>query len=71
MNPRHRHWIHLLGLHPGPHYFCDYPDLAEACRQLKIKGGETTGWSKGWRINLWARLWDGDRLQDVPSCCDM
>jgi alpha-L-fucosidase 2 len=36
--------------------------LAEACRvSLEIKGDETTGWSKGWRINLWARLWDGDR----------
>src|SRR5690606_24840239 len=27
----------------------------------EIKGDETTGWSKGWRINLWARLWDGNR----------
>jgi len=35
--------------------------LAQACRRaLEIKGDETTGWSKGWRINLWARLRDGD-----------
>ncbi|MFT5765975.1 MAG: alpha-L-fucosidase 2, partial [Saprospiraceae bacterium] len=27
---------------------------------LEIKGDESTGWSKGWRINLWARLWDGN-----------
>ncbi|HAH25107.1 MAG TPA: hypothetical protein DCL77_15345, partial [Prolixibacteraceae bacterium] len=37
------------------------PELANACRRtLEIKGDETTGWSKGWRINLWARLWDGN-----------
>jgi len=32
-----------------------------ACRKtLEIKGDETTEWSKGWRINLWARLLDGN-----------
>jgi len=37
------------------------PELAAACRRtLEIKGDETTGWSKGWRINLWARLRDGN-----------
>ena len=35
--------------------------MANACRKtLEIKGDETTGWSKGWRINLWARLADGN-----------
>ena len=29
-------------------------------KHLEIKGDETTGWSKGWRINLWARLYDGN-----------
>jgi alpha-L-fucosidase 2 len=29
----------------------------KACeRTLEIKGDHTTGWSTGWRINLWARL---------------
>jgi alpha-L-fucosidase 2 len=38
------------------------PGLAHAAKTtLEIKGDETTGWSKGWRINLWARLWDGNR----------
>jgi alpha-L-fucosidase 2 len=38
------------------------PGLAKAVKTtLEIKGDETTGWSKGWRINLWARLWDGNR----------
>lgn len=62
-DPRHRHQTHLFGLHPG-HQISPFatPDLAAACRKtLEIKGDETTGWSKGWRINLWARLHDGNR----------
>jgi len=61
-DPQHRHQSHLFGLYPG-HQITPYstPDLADACRKtLEIKGDETTGWSKGWRINLWARLGDGN-----------
>ena len=61
-DPHHRHQSHLFGLFPG-HQITPYttPALADACRRsLEIKGDETTGWSKGWRINLWARLGDGD-----------
>lgn len=62
-DPKHRHQSHLFGLHPGHHINpVSTPDLAAASRRsLEIKGDETTGWSKGWRINLWARLWDGNR----------
>lgn len=62
-DPKHRHQSHLFGLHPGTHITPELtPDLAKACRTtLEIKGDETTGWSKGWRINLWARLCDGNR----------
>jgi alpha-L-fucosidase 2 len=62
-DPKHRHQTHLFGLYPGQHITPALtPDLADACRKtLEIKGDETTGWSKGWRINLWARLWDGNR----------
>ena len=61
--PQHRHQSHLFGLYPGHQITPDKtPQLANACRKtLEIKGDETTGWSKGWRINLWARLWDGNR----------
>ena len=60
--PTHRHQSHLIGLFPGEHISVDKtPELANACkRTLEIKGDETTGWSKGWRINLWARLKDGN-----------
>ena len=62
-DPKHRHQSHLFGLFPGDHITpIATPALAEASRKtLEIKGDETTGWSKGWRINLWARLWDGNR----------
>jgi len=61
--PQHRHQSHLFGLHPGNHISPrTTPELAQACEKtLEIKGDETTGWSKGWRINLWARLLDGNR----------
>lgn len=60
--PQHRHQSHLFGLFPGNHISpLTTPELANACRKtLEIKGDETTGWSKGWRINLWARLLDGN-----------
>jgi alpha-L-fucosidase 2 len=60
--PTHRHQSHLYGLHPGRHITVqETPTLAEAAKKtLEIKGDETTGWSKGWRINLWARLQDGN-----------
>ncbi len=62
VDPKHRHQSHLFGLFPGHHIDPDRtPELAQACRKtLEIKGDETTGWSKGWRINLWARLRDGN-----------
>lgn len=60
--PQHRHQTHLFGLYPGHQITPNItPKLADACRKtLEIKGDETTGWSKGWRINLWARLKDGN-----------
>jgi alpha-L-fucosidase 2 len=60
--PQHRHQTHLFGLYPGHHISPSLtPELADACRRtLEIKGDESTGWSKGWRINLWARLLDGN-----------
>jgi alpha-L-fucosidase 2 len=61
-DPKHRHQSHLYGLFPGTHITTEKTPLiaAAAKRTLEIKGDETTGWSKGWRINLWARLKDGD-----------
>ena len=52
---QHRHQSHLIGLFPGNH-LADATLQKAAERSLEIKGDQTTGWSTGWRINLWARL---------------
>ena len=52
---QHRHQSHLIGLFPGSH-LTDATLQKAAERSLEIKGDQTTGWSTGWRINLWARL---------------
>jgi alpha-L-fucosidase 2 len=36
-----------------------------AARSLEIKGDKTTGWSTGWRINLWARLHDAKQAYHI------
>ncbi len=66
-DPRHRHQTHLFGLHPGTTVDVERtPELARGARAaLEIKGDESTGWSKAWRINLWARLRDGYRAHKL------
>lgn len=58
----HRHTSHLFGLHPGRQILVDEaPELIEAIRQtLRLRGDLSTGWSLAWKINLWARLQDGN-----------
>ena len=58
-DPRHRHQSHLFGVYPG-HQIEGGPFADAALKTLEIKGFETTGWSCGWRINLYARLGRGD-----------
>lgn len=60
-NDRHRHLSHLWGLYPGNEISPRTPQLfAAARRSLIFRGDGGTGWSKAWKINLWARLLDGD-----------
>jgi alpha-L-fucosidase 2 len=60
--PHHRHNSHLFGLHPGRQILVDEaPELIQAIRQtLRLRGDLSTGWSLAWKINLWARLHDGN-----------
>jgi alpha-L-fucosidase 2 len=61
-NDRHRHISHLFGLYPAA-LISPYrtPLLFDAARtSLKYRGDLSTGWSMGWKVNLWARLQDGD-----------
>lgn len=61
-DPQHRHVSHLFGLFPGrqisPAQSTAFFDAAK--KTLQIRGDEGTGWSRGWKINWWARLLDGD-----------
>lgn len=61
-DPNHRHQSHLYGLYPGSHITLKgTPKLAAAAHEsLKLRGSESTGWSTGWRVNLYARLQDAD-----------
>ncbi|HEY8967895.1 MAG TPA: glycoside hydrolase family 95 protein, partial [Puia sp.] len=36
-------------------------------KSLELRGDGGTGWSKAWKINLWARLRDGDRAARLLS----
>ncbi len=56
-DPRHRHQSHLIGVYPG-HQIVTGPFADAALKTLEGRGFETTGWSCGWRINLYARLGD-------------
>jgi len=59
---KHRHVSHLFALYPGdeisPYHT---PALTAAAKQsLVYRGDISTGWSMGWKVNLWARLLDGN-----------
>jgi len=60
-NNRHRHVSHLWGVFPGNEITPDTPELLAAARKsLEFRGDGGTGWSLAWKINLWARLGDGN-----------
>jgi alpha-L-fucosidase 2 len=63
----HRHVSHLYGLFPSAQIDVNTtPDLAAAAKKsLEIRGDQATGWATAWRINLWARLHDGDHAFSI------
>ena len=62
VEPHHRHTSHLYGLHPANMITQATPELFEAARKvLEGRGDRGTGWSLAWKINMWARMQDGDR----------
>jgi len=62
-NDKHRHLSHLIAVHPGRQISpVTTPKLAEAAKvSMNARGDGATGWSKAWKINIWARLHDGNR----------
>ena len=68
-DPHHRHQSHLFGIYPG-HHLDDGVNTKEAIhraasRTLELKGDRTTGWSTGWRVNLYARLHDAKNAYHI------
>lgn len=65
--PHHRHVSHLWGLYPGTEITPqESPELANAARRsLDVRGDASTGWSLAYKINLWARLGDGNRAHKL------
>ena len=63
----HRHISHVYALHPSEQITLeDTPALAAAAkRTLEIRGDESTGWGIAWRLNLWARLADGNHAHEL------
>lgn len=63
----HRHVSHLYAAHPSSQINVrDTPELAAAARKsLEIRGDDATGWGIGWRLNLWARLGDGEHAHKI------
>lgn len=61
-NDKHRHISHVYGLFPGNQISpYSHPLLFQAAKNTLLqRGDEATGWSIGWKINLWARLLDGN-----------
>ncbi|ULT39364.1 hypothetical protein KRR40_31005 [Niabella defluvii] len=65
----HRHVSHLYGLYPGNQVSpYTHPKLFEAARNsLVYRGDKATGWSIGWKVNLWARLLDGNHAYTIVN----
>ncbi len=63
----HRHVSHLYGLYPSNQISRrGTPELAAAAKKsLEIRGDKATGWATAWRINLWARLGDGNHAYEI------
>lgn len=67
--PGHRHISHLWALHPAHQITKDgTPDLCQAAeitlQRRLANGGGHTGWSRAWIMNLYARLWDGEKAYE-------
>lgn len=66
VQPFHRHISHLLGLYPGKSISNNTPELIEAAKvTLNERGDDSTGWARAYKLNLWARIKDGNRSYKI------
>jgi len=66
--PGHRHLSLLYGFYPA---FCDCFKtdnyIKAAKKTMELRGDDATGWSLAWKINIWARLNDGEKAWDLAK----
>ena len=67
LEDKHRHFSHLYGLYPGNVISAKRtPQYVDACKAvLNQRGDGGKGFSMGWKMALWARLYDGNRANKV------
>jgi alpha-L-fucosidase 2 len=67
LEENHRHFSHMYGLYPGKIlYEKRTPALIDAYKKVLLERGDaSTGWSRAWKMALWARLGDGDRANKI------
>jgi alpha-L-fucosidase 2 len=64
---QHRHFSHMIAVYPGRQITpLTTPKLADAAKvSMNARGDASTGWSRAWKICVWARLQDGDRAYRI------
>jgi alpha-L-fucosidase 2 len=64
---RHRHASHMYAVYPGRQIIPsrEREFTKAAIQSMNYRGDGATGWSMGWKINIWARLLDGDRAHKL------
>jgi len=67
MEDKHRHFSHLYGLYPGNVLSArSTPELMAPIKAvLEQRGDGGTGFSRAWKMALWARLFDGERANSI------
>ena len=67
LEKNHRHFSHMYGLYPGNVLSVKRtPQFVEACKAvLNQRGDDGAGFSRAWKVSLWARLYDGERAYKI------
>lgn len=61
----HRHLSHLMCLYPFSQVEPGSDMFNAAVNSLQLRGDNATGWSLGWKINLWARTRNGNHALNI------
>lgn len=66
LEKNHRHISNLIGLYPGTIINSNTPEWLKAAKTtLDLRGDNFTGWSLAHKLNLWARLKDGNHAHQI------